>query len=804
MKNMNLIPSKPDFSSWPLSKSLKILLLSEAKWPEYLAINASGLAMILNTFSEQVKLVNFFNNPPETSLFFSFLRKLVESKPQNNDVLKGFSQITSEILDKFSEVTCLNKNAEMLATHYLNLLALMLEPRYRYLFEKAEISIWTNDFQKISNTSHNSSAFLSHFRNTLQLSFQSIAFIKNYPALIRTIRELACFLDKENTDTNELQAMKLFDTLGVLDQTLKTTQVYQVKINRATINQSIQATRDLLYDQFKPYVEENLLQFIVYKSYLAQAYPNVTNLTAICDSENYRMHCQSGYSRFKDNYRCPTGQMPHFSINIKNNNYSKLDLDRLCAAMRSVESFVPWMENFRFKKIYNTSQYFLHVTDTKKNFLIDKFLFESDDPPETSHRVLATYFQPKKPSYTGPLAGSTYTYTNNPSVLTHEYIHHLYALFIKDLEQDLTLTEGTAELYSDGICSKRNINNLRNYVNDTYIFEFLKARRYPFYFNALKWVAYLVNEQPELFATLVNSLQNDDIDSFYATIDSFISNDSNRQAFVDWSYRQVNTCNHYLSIFPDGHQSQKIYLEDIQAYLNQTNNCGLPNVILTKRDILSQNAEFDLYQAVEKSYGSEDFWQGIQVGIPLRLAALFAGMTSSFLDDVGLIYKENCPSLPAYINNGFKPFVFAAVSAGLNTIFYDQAVVDVEEKFARLFVYFMMNYLGVIIGQPLNKKLAEKIQNKVLNFFIQMMTWTMLWNPSLFLSESSRLFPTLFLQITQALCFKVGEETYQMGKRICSPFWNRKNPQALDTEEAFLDSNNDEELIESKVSLKFS
>ncbi len=86
-------------------------------------------------------------------------------------------------------------------------------------------------------------------------------------------------------------------------------------------------------------------------------------------------------------------------------------------------------------------------------------------------------------------------------------------------------------------------------------------------------------------------------------------------------------------------------------------------------------------------------WQRMETGIPLYLTALFAGMTSSILDDVGLIYKDNYPSLPAYLNNGFKPFVFAATIAGLNSVFFDQTVGEVEERFARFFVYFVINYL---------------------------------------------------------------------------------------------------------------
>ncbi|MEN9916690.1 MAG: hypothetical protein RLY40_622 [Pseudomonadota bacterium] len=810
MKRPNYSPEEPTFSGWPITKSLKILLLNETKWKEYFLIESNGLAMIFDTLSDQIKSVNFFGTPSETSLFFRFLKEFIASKPQSERVLKAFSQITAEILDKLSLETHFNSAQECVAIHYLKLLAFMLEPNYSYLFEIAEISIWTNDFQKISNKPFKSLEFLSEFRKTLLLSYQSRPFIKNYPALIQTNRELAYAANKSQNNA-ELMVMKLLDSLGVLDHTLKTSPIYQVKQSQTGIHQSIQITLNLIYDQFQPYVEANLLRFSVYKNFVKQSYPLADNQAEICDIINKQTPCKSNYLRFKDSYPCPSGQLTKFSIEIKNNNLTKYDLDKLCLAMRGAEGFLSWMTTFGVKPNYNASRYDLHLSDSKINFLIDKFLFERDDPPpDASYTIWATYF-PSENNQTDFLKGSTYAHTTNLIEIIHEYIHHLYALYIPDLKLDLTLTEGIAELYSGGICPERNIHNLRNFVNDTFIFEFFKARKYPFYFNSLKWVAYLVNEQPEFFKRLIGFLQKNDTDGFYASLDAFIDSDHNRQEFVTWSQQQVNICNTYLSRFPHGHQPPVIYLRTISDYLNQTQNLSEPEVILTKRDVSFQARELDLYEVIEHSYLSSDtqdwskeFWQGMETGIPLHLAALFAGMTSSILDEVGLNYKDNYPSLPAYLNNGFKPFIFAAASAGLNTIFFDQAVVEVEEKFARLFAYFIMNFLTVVIAQPLNKRLAESIQNKALSFFVQMMTWTMLWNPSLFLSESSRLFSTLFLQVTQALCFKVGEESYQIGKRICSPFWHRNKPQTFDIEEAFIESDNDEKSFENKVSFRHS
>lgn len=811
MEDIDFIFNKPNFSSWPISTSLQSLLLREEKWPEYFAIGPTALAPVLNTISEQIKPVNFFNHPPETDLFFRFLRKFVESKPHNDDVLKAFSQITAEILDKLSLEARFDSQQENVVIHYLNLLALMLEPRYRYLFDKAEISIWTNDFQKISRTPFYSNALLSHFRNTLLLSFQCVPFIKNYPALIQTLNDLAYSLEKVKIDSNELAFMKLLDTLGVLDHTLKTSPIWRIKKNQTVIQQLIRETHHGVYNQFKWFVEERFLKYIFYKSYLQQSNKDmpVTTLMQLCESRDYQEQCNVHSALFNTSYDCPPGQFSDLFITIRLND-PQLKSANLCKHMRGVEPiFMHEMKKFEIDKLnYTGSQNYLYITDSKKDYLTATFLFERDDPPEASYTVWATYFPAENQSLSDPLLGSTYTYTMNPSILKHEYIHHLTALFVKNISLDLTLTEGIAELYAEGICSKRQINDLRNFVNDTFIFEFFKARRYPFYFNALKWTGYLTNENPELFKILVNYWQKNDLESFYTNINSFITNTSNVETFVDWSRQHVNTCNHYLNIFPDGQQPPLIYLDDVKTCLNQMlpiefSNHSLPNGPFNRNLLSDLDDNLDeialAYYSADTKPANQEFSSQVKVGLPLPLYSLSAGFTSACMDDVGLANKDKYPYLPAYIQYGIKPFMFAALSAGLNSILFDEKT-ELEEKFARLFIYSLLNYLSLLIGQPLTQMLAKTTQNKIICFFVQSLAWMMLWNPSLFISESSRILPTLFLQLSQGLCFKVGEETYHLGKKAysySSSFWHKQKPPSLATGDGFL--NNDEEMQMGKI-----
>lgn len=791
------------FSSWPISPGMKRFLSCEDNWPAVLSQSSNATLLFLQTLSAEFKGVNYFSSLDNTEQFFAFFKKLIECKPQDSQVLTEISTIQSDIFKKMCLKKSFNSREAKVAIEYLDFLKVCLTVDHGYLLARPEMSIGPNLFLTLSKIRFKSADYLTQFRHTLLASVDRKKFLEDHEVLLNVISNLAKSIKKQTAENNPQAAMQLLDVLGVLTNRLQTS--HDRNLTLSALENSIHQKSRFIYRRFKPFVEDKLLKYSYYKLFLAQVYQSTKNLAQLCQSHAYRKQCISEYDRFIDIYHCATGQFPSFLIEFQHNNQSQTDLDKVCSAMRETEIFVTWMKNnFGFKPNYNCSQFTLHIASSEKDFLIDKFLFEREDALKKSYSVKASYFPAENSSQIEPFLGSAYTSTVDYSLLAHEYIHHLTALYINNLELDLTLIEGLAELNSVGICSERHIRDLRNSVNDTFIFEFLKARKFPFYFNAFKWVAYLVNEQPQRLKEFLSFLQNNNTQGFYATLDTLINNELNRQAFVTWAHRQVTFCNSYLKHFPNGHQPPSIYLVEITAHLNQTTTLGSPKIILTKRDVSSHSTAIDLHETLKgASLTVQDSrWQGMEGGPSLALTALFSGVASSMFDDLGLYYQDSYPSLPLYLNNGLKPFIFAAISANLNSVFYDQTVSQVDEKFARLFVYFVMNFLGVLIAQPLNKKLTEKIQNQALNFFIQVLTWTLLWNPSLFLSEASQIVSTIFLQVTQALWFKMGEESVQLGKRMCSPFWDRKKSQTFDIKDAFLESDNDEKLVVNQSTLK--
>ncbi|MEN9916512.1 MAG: hypothetical protein RLY40_444 [Pseudomonadota bacterium] len=173
-----------------------------------------------------------------------------------------------------------------------------------------------------------------------------------------------------------------------------------------------------------------------------------------------------------------------------------------------------------------------------------------------------------------------------------------------------------------------------------------------------------------------------------------------------------------------------------------------------------------------------------EIILTLPMSAWMGGLLSANLERIGERYQPFCPSLPAYMQYGFKPFLSALMSSGYQYFRIEHAL-DIDESFARLLTYFMLNFLGVIVGQPLTKTLAATIQNKLISFLIQALTWTLLWNPSLFTSDYLEIIPMIGMQLLQGLFFKLGEETLTLAKKsydFSASFWHKPELKVLSQE----------------------
>jgi hypothetical protein len=410
--------------------------------------NSSETISILNGLALQIKTVNFFEVDYKFIKFLGFLKAFVRTKPEDSTALKEFNQVCQEIQCKITEQSTFNKSQINIIMEYLKLWNVMLKPNHRYLFDKNEMAINAEDLKKISSTLADrakpiSSEVLSSFRKTLKHSFNSIKFLNDYPALLQIILNLAKSIEKKNSDTDlELAAMKLFESLGSLARALKASANKQVALYRLPqAIKTVNTARIELYALFKPFVNKDRLKSIVYELFLRRSYKDDTNadLPRLCSSQKYIRQCKSDYPRFTKKYSC-LADNSSFAINIEYNNTSATELVKACLAMRDGESFIDWMKEMGFNPRYAASQYLLRIAESESDFFINVFLFERDEFKRAAldQSVLAWYFPKKtKQSY---LRGITYSYSTIPSVLVHEYIHHLYSLFLQDIMLDLTST----------------------------------------------------------------------------------------------------------------------------------------------------------------------------------------------------------------------------------------------------------------------------------------------------------------------------------------------------------------------------
>ncbi len=89
-------------SPWPNPSTMKRLLFRDEKWVGIFSVNPDSMTLLLQTLFQKFKAVDYFNSLSDTQQFFEFLKKLIESKPQDHQALKEINNIHSDIFNKIS------------------------------------------------------------------------------------------------------------------------------------------------------------------------------------------------------------------------------------------------------------------------------------------------------------------------------------------------------------------------------------------------------------------------------------------------------------------------------------------------------------------------------------------------------------------------------------------------------------------------------------------------------------------------------------------------------------------------------
>lgn len=759
-----------------------ILNIKPSEWKNY--FSKAEVIPILNELALKIRIINFFYIDCKFNKSLEFLINFVRSKPNDLDVLKSFDQVCQAIQHRIISQPAFNKNQVALVMSYVRLLKVVLKlNNQRYLFGPNKISLNAEALRKISTcvlekAEPISFEFLSIFQKTLKRSFSNIKFLNNYTDLAHTILNLGNSLEKKNNTEFEIACMKLLDSLGSLKHELiifakKPEAVYSLSHVIPNINK----VKSQLYNQFKPYIHEPRLKAMVYELFLRASYEKKSTfyLARLCNSLAHSSQCQSDYQRFKEKYVCFAG-LSHFSIIIEHNNASKTELFESCRVMRDRETkFIDFMRKMKLRPRYPLSRYLLRLSENRHDFFTNVFLYEKDEI-QVSRNVDALYFSGgNKQNY---LLGTAYSYAKSPSILAHEYIHHLYSLYIQNTKFDLISTEGMAELLANGICYSQGFYQLQQSINDISIFELIKSRKFPYY-NAFKWVAYLANKKFSFYQKLLQLLQKNKKDEFNFELDNFIKNKKYIEDFIVWSNLQLDTCATYIQRHPNSLKLENItiYLNDIIKQLDPNISCPIPSIKLvasnasitrkyrmsrpqtqsTKGLMFARNKwqlnsiqpddlEFPL--ATETGlipYAPKDgISNEIVIFLPIKsllIGCLFGGL------------NKLCRP-----NKYLEPLLFALISRGVNN--HVLGSFSESESIDNFFLYLSISYVAFFLNRPLTKIIVEKIQNQCMAFLIQSLTWMLFLNPSFLFSENfiQSSIPMFFTQLLNSMVFKMGEK----------------------------------------------
>ena len=156
-----------------------------------------------------------------------------------------------------------------------------------------------------------------------------------------------------------------------------------------------------------------------------------------------------------------------------------------------------------------------------------------------------------------------------------------------------------------------------------------------------------------------------------------------------------------------------------------------------------------------------------------------AAVVSASLDRLTQTYQEKFFYLPSLTRYLFKPVILSSINTYIiNYLWNPNAFFD--SSLPSFFSSMLLTYLGLIVMEPINQKIAKKI-HPLANFLIQTILCILFWNPELFMSEAFIFcLPfSFFLKCADGFCFKLVEyTTHKLINQLSKP---RNYPSAIIT-----------------------
>jgi hypothetical protein len=571
-----------------ISKSLdadlsRLLETDPSAWSDW--FYPTRITRVLTKLAQQIENVNFFESDYEITTFYTFLEAFIKSNPTDSRTLRLFDRVCQAVNNRITHQTHFDGKKLAIVNNYLKLWRLMLNDPYRKFLNVKEITFNSQYLRDIIYSITRVSPLPSDFIDIyelLQRSFDIPSFLNGYVEIMEILLHLAK-RETQKLPSGELisdysEVFKQFFTLGDLGNDLKYYAANE-GFNYTLPNALAEIRHQLvdLYAIYKPYVQKDSLDFIVFKKFIQPMTADESNINPsdVCARE-YAAYCRSDYPYFTSHYICPAPGS--FVIKLESRNLKPETLASRCASLRQVEiDFFTWLRKIGITTKSVKSHYIYRLSENRSDFPITTNLFENSNPGPFT---VGQYFS--KGTKEGVSYGIAYSFAEDgkldPVIAGHEYFHHLFGMAIGSPWQFKPITEGMAEVFGGGFCNSWHVHNLKAYSNDTQFLEQLSGKGASFdYFNHFKTSLLFVNYKTSLLKALLMDLQANNKSGFKEKIAEFSQNSAAIKAAREQFGRYAELCSQFAEQNAS-YETTSPFLTEIKKQLKTPVRSDMPNI----------------------------------------------------------------------------------------------------------------------------------------------------------------------------------------------------------------------------------
>lgn len=475
------------------------------------------IQQIFADLAHQIRTKNFFTSDYSITIFLDFLKAYIK-ETCNTKQLKTIDEKSLYTLNRVIEALHeriinhtigLTTSQKIIINNYLSFLHLLMETRYRDLFDKPQIKLNSNAIQAISTMLKNNSASLNNdlilqYISLLKLSFDVPKLLANYDiGLDITPLAAACFLEK-NID-NHIMVTQIFTLLGYQGQLLdyyKFTFAFTINV-QLQVNASYQLQSKAIALQHYFFnnlpsddIDKPLLQHYLYIYFFKELYKKYPNKLAALKKDLYLSdYIKFDYVALPNSLDCRNYLPIDNTVIIEYKNLIE-DPTIACQAIAcSTKSYEQWQTSLGFQK--QKSRYIFRVAKNYKHYF---FTYAY------GHSPIGAGFYIRGETENNIVNGEGYSFFSDMhtfiEVSRHEAVHHdnfkLYIAARNNNSQIASFTnrnfnEGLAVLFAGGACAPGYVS--KDFSNITApSLNILLENRYIGYLNSWLYTNYFIQQ----------------------------------------------------------------------------------------------------------------------------------------------------------------------------------------------------------------------------------------------------------------------------------------------------------------------